>query len=75
MKNRSVERSQYWALSAMLPRHRAPGAGTLVAGAMIGTSIGYVASAAREDEVAAAAGVPLVVWVSFATLLAEEIGL
>ena len=33
--------------------HRAPGAGTLVAGAMIGTSIGYVASAAREDEVAA----------------------
>jgi len=32
-----------------------------------------VASAAREDEVAAAAGVPLVAWVSFATLLAEEI--
>jgi len=53
--------------------HRAPGAGTLVAGAMIGTSVGYVASAAREDEVAAAAGVPLVAWVSFATLLAEEI--
>ena len=53
--------------------HRAPGAGTLAAGAMIGTSAGYVAAAAREDDVAAAAGVPLVAWVSFATLLAEEI--
>ncbi|MGI3899794.1 MAG: TspO/MBR family protein [Janthinobacterium lividum] len=53
--------------------HRAPGAGTLAAGAMIGTAAGYVAAAAREDDVAAAAGVPLVAWVSFATLLAEEI--
>ena len=49
------------------------GVGTLAAGAMIGTSAGYVAAAAREDDVAAAAGVPLVAWVSFATLLAEEI--
>ena len=40
---------------------------------MIGTSAGYVAAAAREDDVAAAAGVPLVAWVGFATLLAEEI--
>lgn len=53
--------------------HRAPGAGTLAAGAMIGTSAGYVAAAAHEDDVAAAAGVPLVAWVSFAALLAEEI--
>ena len=53
--------------------HRAPGAGTLAAGAMIGTSAGYVAAAAREDDIAAATGVPLVAWVSFATLLAEEI--
>ena len=53
--------------------HRAPGAGTLAAGAMIGTAAGYVAAAAREDDVAAATGVPLVAWVSFATLLAEEI--
>ncbi len=52
---------------------RAPGAGTLAAAAMIGTSVGYVAAAAPEDDVAAAAGVPLVAWVSFATLLAEEI--
>lgn len=53
--------------------HRAPGAGTLAAGAMVGTAAGYVAAAAREDEVAAAAGVPLAAWVAFATLLAEEI--
>ncbi|WP_237479016.1 TspO/MBR family protein [Lichenibacterium dinghuense] len=53
--------------------HRAPGAGTLAAGAMIGTAAGYVAAAAREDDAAAALGVPLVAWVSFATLLAEEI--
>ena len=53
--------------------HRAPGAGTLAAGAIIGTSAGYVAAAAREDDIAAATGVPLVAWVSFATLLAEEI--
>ena len=42
-------------------------------GAMVGTAAGYVAAAAREDEQAAAAGAPLVLWVSFATLLAEEI--
>ena len=53
--------------------HRAPGEGTLAAGAMIGTAAGYVAAAAREDDIAAATGVPLVAWVSFATLLAEEI--
>ncbi len=52
---------------------RAPGAGTLAAAAMIGTSAGYVAAAAREDDIAAAVGLPLVAWVSFATLLAEEI--
>ena len=52
---------------------RAPGAGTIAAGAMIGTAAGYVAAAAREDEQAAMSGVPLVLWVSFATLLAEEI--
>ncbi len=52
---------------------RASGAGTLAAAAMIGTSAGYVAAAAREDDIAAAVGVPLVAWVSFATLLAEEI--
>lgn len=52
---------------------RAPGAGALAAGAMVGTAAGYVAAAAREDDTAAALGVPLVAWVSFATLLAEEI--
>ncbi len=53
--------------------HRAPGAGTIAAGAMIGTAVGYVAAAAKEDEQAAVTGAPLVVWVCFATLLAEEI--
>ena len=53
--------------------HRAPGIGAVAAGSMVGTAAGYVAAAAREDDVAAAAGVPLVAWVSFATLLAEEI--
>ena len=53
--------------------HRATGAGSVAAGAMIGTAAGYVAVAAREDEQAAVAGVPLFVWVCFATLLAEEI--
>lgn len=53
--------------------YRAPGAGTVAAGVMIGTAAGYVTAAAREDEPAAIAGVPLLVWVSFATLLAEEI--
>ena len=42
-------------------------------GAMVGTAAGYVAAAAPEDDTAAALGVPLVAWVSFATLLAEEI--
>lgn len=53
--------------------HRAPGAATLAAGAMMATSAGYVAAAKGEDDVAAATGVPLVAWVAFATLLAEEI--
>lgn len=52
---------------------RAPGAGTIAAGAMVGTAAGYVAAAARADEQAAVAGVPLVLWVSFATVLSEEI--
>ena len=52
---------------------RAPGAGTLAAGVMVGTAAAYVVAASREDDQAAAAGVPLVLWVSFATLLAEEV--
>lgn len=52
---------------------RAPGMGTLAAGAMVGTAAAYVAVAAREDDQAAAAGVPLALWVGFATLLAEEV--
>lgn len=59
--------------SAIFFGRRAPGAGAVAAGVMVGTAAGYVAAAAQEDEPAAWAGVPLVLWVSFATLLAEEI--
>ena len=52
---------------------RSTSGGALAAGAMIGTAAGYVAVTAQEDEAAAAAGVPLLLWVTFATLLAEEI--
>ena len=52
---------------------RAPGPGAVAAGAMIATATGYVAVASGEDEQASLSGVPLVAWVSFATLLAEEI--
>lgn len=52
---------------------RATGAGALAAGAMIGTASGYVAAAGREDPVSVYAGAPLVAWVAFATLLAEEV--
>ena len=42
---------------------------TFAAAAMVGTGAAYVAEARRSDDVAAAAGVPLVAWVAFATLL------
>ncbi|MBE7219784.1 MAG: tryptophan-rich sensory protein [Caulobacteraceae bacterium] len=59
--------------SAIFFGQRAPGAGTLAAGAMVVTAGAYVLAAAEEDGKAAAAGVPLVAWVAFATLLAEEV--
>jgi tryptophan-rich sensory protein len=37
------------------------------------SAVGYVATAARVDRTAGQLGIPLVAWVSFATLLAEEI--
>ena len=59
--------------SAVFFGQRAPGAGTLAAAAMVVTAGGYVLAAAEEDGKAAAAGVPLVGWLAFATLLAEEV--
>lgn len=52
---------------------RRPGLGTAAAAAMIGTSAAYTATAARVDRTAAAASLPLVAWLGFATLLAEEV--
>jgi len=42
---------------------------TALAAAMIGTGVAYVAQARKVDRPAASAGVPLVVWVAFATVL------
>lgn len=44
-------------------------ASTVVAAAMVGTGAAYVAEASRVDKPAAAAGLPYVGWVAFATLL------
>lgn len=48
-------------------------ASTVAAAAMIGTSAAYVAQARRSDGVAAATGVPLTLWVGFATVLTAAI--
>jgi benzodiazapine receptor len=48
-------------------------ASTLAAAAMVGTGAAYVAVARPVDKVAAAAGVPLVVWVGLATVLTAAI--
>ena len=48
-------------------------ASTLAAAAMVGTGAAYVAAARPTDKLAAAAGVPLVAWVAFATVLTAAI--
>lgn len=48
-------------------------ASTAVAAAMVGTGAAYVAEARHVDKPAAAAGVPFVVWVAFATVLTAAI--
>jgi len=48
-------------------------ASTVAAAAMIGTGAAYVETARSTDKVAAAAGVPFVVWVGFATVLTAAI--
>ena len=52
---------------------RSPGWGTIASAALGGTAIGYVAAADTVDKTASRAGVPLALWVGFATLLSEEI--
>lgn len=53
--------------------NRAPGWGTIASAALGANAMGYVAAASRVDKTAARTGMPLVAWVSFATLLSEEI--
>ncbi len=50
-----------------------PGEGLAVTAAMLAAASTQMTAAARVDRVAALAGVPLMLWLSFAGLLAEEI--
>jgi len=54
-------------------REKRLGASAAASGAMVATSAAYVATAAKVDKPAAAAAVPFVAWLGFATLLAERI--
>ncbi len=57
----------------LLFRKRRLGASAAASAAMVATGAAYVATAAKVDRPAAAAGVPFVLWLGFATLLAERI--
>ena len=46
---------------------------TVAAAAMVGSAAVYVAEARKTDRVSAAAGVPLVAWLTFATVLTAAI--
>lgn len=59
--------------SAVFFGQRAPGWGTVASAALGASAAAYVASADQTDKVAARLGTPLVLWVTFATLLSEEI--
>lgn len=52
---------------------RALGASAVAAGAMIGTAGAFSAVALKTDRTAAASALPLIGWLGFATLLAEEV--
>ncbi|WP_162242930.1 tryptophan-rich sensory protein [Sphingomonas sp. Leaf412] len=59
--------------TALFFRRKRLGASAVASGAMVATSAAYVATAAKVDRPAAAAGVPLTLWLGFATLLATRI--
>jgi len=59
--------------SAMFFGRRSLPASTVVAAVMVGTGAAYIAQAREVDRPAAAAGVPFVAWVAFATLLTAAI--
>ena len=46
---------------------------TVAAAALVGTAASYVGEAKRVDRASAAAGVPLVAWLAFATVLTADI--
>lgn len=52
---------------------RSPGSGTLASAALGASAVAYVSLAGDTDKLSARLGIPLVVWVGFATLLSEEI--
>lgn len=52
---------------------RALGPSALAAGGMIAVAGGYAATATKIDKAAAATALPLMGWLGFATLLAEEV--
>lgn len=54
-------------------REKRLAASAAASGAMVATGAAYVATAARVDRPAAAAAMPFVAWLGFATLLAERI--
>ena len=54
-------------------REKRLGASAAASGAMVATGAAYVATAAKVDRPAAAAAVPFVAWLGFATLLAARI--
>ncbi len=52
---------------------KALGPSALTAGAMIAVAGGYAAVASKTDRIAALTAAPLIGWLGFATLLAEEV--
>ena len=52
---------------------KALGPSALAAGAMIAIAGGYAAVASKTDKIAALTAAPLIGWLGFATLLAEEV--
>ena len=52
---------------------KALGPSALASGGMIAAACGYAAVAAKTDRTAAASAAPLIAWLGFATLLAEEV--
>ena len=52
---------------------RSTGWATVVSAALGASAVGYVATASQVDKTAGQLGLPLVGWVAFATVLAEEI--